>query len=72
MFLLGTCQTKCSSPCNVPDMFLPVSRYPRPQCVNAEEDTAARGSSSTGKVGKRTKKILDEVSANCGQLESIS
>jgi len=32
MFLLGTCQTKCSSPCNVPDMFLPVSRYPRPQC----------------------------------------
>ena len=31
MFLLGTCQTKCSSPCNVPDMFLPVSRYPRPQ-----------------------------------------
>jgi len=33
MFLLETCQTKCSSPCNVPDMFLPVSRYPCPQCV---------------------------------------
>ena len=32
MFLLGTCQTKCSSPCNVPDTFLPVSRYPCPQC----------------------------------------
>jgi len=32
MFLLGTCQTKCSSPYNIPDMFLPDSRYPRPQC----------------------------------------
>jgi len=32
MFLLGTSQAKWSSPCNVPDMFLPVSRYPRPQC----------------------------------------
>jgi len=32
MFLLGTCQAKWFSPCNVPDMFLPVSRYPCPQC----------------------------------------
>ena len=37
MCLLETCQANGSSPFNFPDMFLPVSRCPRPQCGEITE-----------------------------------
>ena len=33
MCLVETCQVNGSSPFNVPDMFLPISRHLRPQCI---------------------------------------
>ena len=39
MCLVETCQVNGSSPFNVPDMFLPVSRHLHPQCVRADEVT---------------------------------
>ena len=47
MFLLGTSQAKCSSPCNVSDMFLPVSRYPCPQCYPLLAEVSGRAQSKT-------------------------
>jgi len=32
MYLVGTCQGNGSCPFNVPDMFPPIFRGPRPQC----------------------------------------
>ena len=51
MCLVETCQVNGSSPFNVPDMFLPVSRCLRPQCQSIRESIIRQGHSILAHLG---------------------
>ena len=68
MSLVETWQVNRSWSLNAPDMFLPVSRYPRPQCLVVEARIAASFIWIVWRAANKTLREVDNLTRSLGAL----